>query len=162
MPSRLTLLVCLTAVACAFMLGLGLQALAAPAQSKRAADLSRRVASLEHQMALQRKINLGQNRINSLVTNQLASLATQSPSLSTSVQVAFGTTDSNGGAPATAFCPGGQKALGGGGGFVGQAYYSDHLLWSYADIPDSSWTASATGPVSGRTFEVYAVCGSVG
>lgn len=51
----------------------------APAQSKRATDLSRRVASLERQMALQRKINLGQNRIDSLVTNQLASLATQSP-----------------------------------------------------------------------------------
>jgi uncharacterized coiled-coil protein SlyX len=137
-------------------------------------QLERRVAILERRMALQLKVNAAQSKanaaqsrvnftqssINSLTASRLGSLEnTGPPSLQTSVQFSFTSVD---GASATAFCPPGQKVVGGGGEFIGQAYYSDHLLYSYPNIAGTSWTAAADGPVGGRSFEVYAVCATNG
>jgi hypothetical protein len=167
MRKRLLLIV---AVCSAFMLGLDLQALAAPAGPSRSSDLAGRVSLLERKLAAQVSVNQAQTKfnrsqvaINTLNSSRLASLeAKPTPSLQTSVQVAFGTSDSNGGAQATVFCPGGAKAVGGGAAFVGQAYYADHLLWSHASIDGSSWTASGDGLTgAGRSFETYAVCASL-
>jgi hypothetical protein len=174
MPSRLRVLGLCLAVCFALALGLGIQALAASQRSAHStssiAALERRVSVLEHRLAAQARVNTAQTKfnraqinINTLDSSRLASLETRpTPSLTTTVQIAFGTSDSNGGASATVFCPGGQKVFGGGGGFVGQAYYADHLLWSQPNIAGTSWTASGDGLAAGRSFETYAVCAALG
>lgn len=163
------------AVAVAAALGLGVVYEAHGASSRAAiqnadiASLARRVSVLEHKLTLQVEWNRAQSKINSTQSNLNASFSGQiselqgrpQPTFQTVVQVAFGTADSQGAANATAYCPAGLKVFGGGGGFVGQAYYADHLLWSHADIAGTSWTAAGDGYNGGRSFEVYAVCGSI-
>jgi len=126
------------------------------------------VAALQHKVSVLQKQMQLQLRINSLTSQQMrnleaqiVSLQNQPTTLQTTVQFAFGSTDANGAASATAFCPG-TKVVGGGAQFVGQAYISDHVLYSLPNIAGTSWSAAADGAFEGRQLEVYAVCAAVG
>jgi hypothetical protein len=151
-----------------------IEALAAPQHSGHAditiTQLKQRVAKLERRVALQTKINLTQTKINhsqialnANFSSQIANLEAGSPtSLLTDMQIAFATADGSGGASSIAFCPAGQRIVGGGGGFVGQSYYNDHLIYSHVVPGSDAWAAAGDSPVGGRSFEVYAVCATLG
>lgn len=151
-----------------------IEALAAPQHSDHAdvtiTQLQQRVATLEHRLALQATINTTQTRINhsqialnANFSRQIADLQSTGPALlQTDMQIAFATADGNGGASTIAFCPGGQKVVGGGGAFVGQSYYDTHLISSHVVPGSEAWAAAGDSPVGGQSFEVYAVCATVG